>query len=39
MMVPTIPTITCPYCHTKFVGRVTKHGLVRCGKCGKTMRI
>lgn len=36
----TVPTITCPHCHHKFVGvRVTKHGVIKCGKCGKTMRI
>lgn len=36
----TVPTITCPYCRTTFYGvKVSKHGLVRCGKCGKTMRI
>lgn len=35
----SIPVITCPYCHTKFVGKVVRHGLIRCSKCGKTMRI
>jgi len=36
----TVPTITCPYCHHKFAGvRVTKHGLINCSRCGKTMRI
>jgi len=35
----SIPTITCPHCRTTFAARVTQHGLIRCGKCGKTMRI
>ncbi|RZU30614.1 hypothetical protein BKA19_0234 [Blastococcus saxobsidens] len=35
----SIPTITCPYCRTVFVGKVERHGLVRCGKCGKTMKV
>ncbi len=39
-MAPSVPTLTCPYCRYTFVGvKVTKHGLVRCSKCGKTMTI
>jgi len=36
----SIPTITCPYCRHTFLGvRVTKHGLIKCGACGRTIRI
>jgi hypothetical protein len=36
---PSIPTLTCPYCHYTFYGvRVTRHGLIRCGNCGRTVR-
>lgn len=36
----SVPTITCPYCRTTFHGvKASKHGLIRCGKCGRTMRI
>jgi transcription elongation factor Elf1 len=36
----SVPTLTCPYCHHTFVGvKVTQHGLIKCGKCGKTVRI
>jgi transcription elongation factor Elf1 len=39
-MAPSVPTITCPYCRHTFVGvKITKHGLIRCGKCGKTMKV
>lgn len=39
-MANSVPTITCPYCHYTFRGvRVAKHGLIACGKCGRTMRI
>lgn len=39
-MTVRVPTITCPYCRFTFVNvRVTKHGLIRCGNCGKTMKI
>jgi transcription elongation factor Elf1 len=39
-MTRSIPTITCPYCHHTFYGlKVTKHGAIRCGKCGKTMKV
>lgn len=39
-MAKSVPTITCPYCRRTFVNvRVTKHGLIRCGNCGKTMKI
>jgi len=39
-MAISVPTITCPYCRFTFVNvRVTKHGLIRCGNCGKTMKI
>jgi len=32
--------ITCPYCHTVFRNQVvTRHGLIKCGRCGKTIRI
>lgn len=34
-----IPTITCPYCRYTVAARVTRHGPIRCGNCGKTMRI
>jgi transcription elongation factor Elf1 len=36
----SVPTITCPYCRFTFVNvKVTKHGLINCGNCGKTMKI
>lgn len=39
-MARSIPTITCPYCRFTFVNvKVTKHGLINCGNCGKTMKI
>jgi transcription elongation factor Elf1 len=39
-MAPSIPALTCPYCRHTFVGvSVTRHGLIRCGNCGKTIRI
>lgn len=39
-MAVSVPTITCPYCRFTFVNvRVTKHGLIRCGNCGKSMKI
>ncbi|MCU1583409.1 MAG: hypothetical protein JWO01_2797 [Microbacteriaceae bacterium] len=32
--------LTCPHCHATFYNQVIrKHGLIRCGKCGKTIRI
>lgn len=37
---PYIPTLTCPYCRYIFVGvKVTQHGLMTCGNCGKTIRV
>lgn len=40
IMAVSVPTITCPYCRFTFVNvRVTKHGLIRCGNCSKTMKI
>lgn len=39
-MSPSIPTLTCPYCRHTFVGvKVVTHGAIRCGRCGKVMRI
>ncbi|TDW43147.1 hypothetical protein EDF52_113101 [Curtobacterium sp. PhB42] len=39
-MAPSVPTITCPYCRNVFVGvKVTRHGLINCGKCGRAFRI
>ncbi len=38
-MTPSIPTITCPYCRTTFIGRVQRHGAIRCGQCRKVFRI
>lgn len=34
-----IPTLTCPYCRTVFVGRVVRHGLINCGHCRRSFRI
>lgn len=40
LMTRSVPTITCPYCRTTFYGvKVTKHGVVTCGKCGKLMKV
>lgn len=37
---PSVPTLTCPYCRHTFVGvKVTRHGLMTCGKCGKTIKV
>jgi ribosomal protein L37AE/L43A len=39
-MATSVPTLTCPYCRFTFVNvRVTKHGLIKCGNCGKIMKI
>ena len=33
-------SITCPYCHFRYVNKIiTKHGAIRCSKCGKTMQV
>lgn len=32
--------LTCPHCRTTFYNQiVTRHGLIRCGRCGRTIRI
>jgi transcription elongation factor Elf1 len=36
----SVPTLTCPHCRHTFVGvRVTQHGPIKCGNCGRVIRI
>lgn len=32
-------TVTCPYCHTRFLVGGYSPGLIGCGKCGKTFNL
>lgn len=32
-------TVTCPYCHTKFLIGGYSPGLIGCGRCGKTFNL
>lgn len=36
----SVPTLTCPHCRYVFYGvKITRHGVMACGNCGKPVRV